>query len=175
MKRNDPITVIKGVGEKTASLYHKLNIETVDDLIRHYPRDYEEWRDLVNIGELKANQVSAIRALVISVPQTVHIRQNMSITTVRVRDNSGACDIVYFNMPYIKNNLQTGKQYIFRGRVILKNNRMTMDQPKIVSPQEFAQNVHRLAPVYPTTKGLTIAAITKTVLAAVNKLDFGED
>ncbi len=175
MKRNDPITVIKGVGEKTAALYHKLNIETVDDLIRHYPRDYEEWRDLVNIGELKANQVSAIRALVISVPQTVHIRQNMSITTVRVRDNSGACDIVYFNMPYIKNNLQTGKQYIFRGRVILKNNRMTMDQPKIVSPQEFAQNVHRLAPVYPTTKGLTIAAITKTVLAAVNKLDFGED
>lgn len=175
MKRNDPITVIKGVGEKTAALYHKLNIATVDELIRHYPRDYEEWRDLVTIGELKANQVSAIRALVISAPQTVHIRQNMSITNVRVKDNSGACDIVYFNMPYIKNNLQPGKQYIFRGRVILKNNRMTMDQPKIVSPQEFAQNVHRLSPVYPTTKGLTIAAITKTVRAAVDNLDFCED
>ncbi|MDE7184244.1 MAG: DEAD/DEAH box helicase, partial [Lachnospiraceae bacterium] len=175
MKRNDPITVIKGVGEKTAALYHKLNIYTVDDLIRHYPRDYEEWRDLVTIGELKANQVSAIRALVISTPQTVHIRQNMSITSVHVKDNSGACDIVYFNMPYIKNNLQPGKQYIFRGRVILKNNRMTMDQPKIISPHEFAQNVHRLAPVYPTTKGLTIAAITKTVRAAVNSLDFCED
>lgn len=167
--------MIKGVGEKTAALYHKLSIETVDDLVRHYPRDYEEWRDLVTIGELRANQVSAIRALVISAPQTVHIRQNMSITTVRVKDNSGACDIVYFNMPYIKNNLQPGKQYIFRGRVILKNNRMTMDQPKIVSPHEFAQNVHRLAPIYPTTKGLTIAAITKTVRAAVDSLDFCED
>ena len=45
----------------------------------------------------------------------------------------------------------------------------------IVSPHEFAQNVHRLAPIYPTTKGLTIAAITKTVRAAVDSLDFCED
>ena len=73
------------------------------------------------------------------------------------KDDSGACDIIYFNMPYIKNSLQVGKQYIFRGRIVLKNNRIAFDQPKIVSPQEFAQNVHRLTPVYSTTKGLTIA------------------
>lgn len=175
MQLNDPITVLNGIGEKTAALYHKLNIYTIHDLITHYPRDYEEWRDIVNIGELKANQVHAIRAMVISIPQTIHIRKNMSVTTVRVKDNSGACDITYFNMPYIKNSLQPGKQYIFRGRVVLKNNRMTMDQPKIISPHEFAQNVHRLAPVYPTTKGLTIAAITKAMHAAINGLSFDED
>ena len=44
MQLNDPITALKGIGEKTASLYHKLNIYSVDDLIKHYPRDYEEWR-----------------------------------------------------------------------------------------------------------------------------------
>ncbi|MBO5145163.1 MAG: ATP-dependent DNA helicase RecG [Lachnospiraceae bacterium] len=175
MQLNDPITVLNGIGEKTAALYHKLNIYTIHDLITHYPRDYEEWRDIVNIGELKANQVHAIRAMVISAPQTIHIRKNMSVTTVRVKDNSGACDITYFNMPYIKNSLQPGKQCIFRGRVVLKNNRMTMDQPKIVSPHEFAQNVHRLAPVYPATKGLTIAAITKAMHAAINNLSFDED
>jgi ATP-dependent DNA helicase RecG len=168
---NDPITALKGVGDKTAALYHKLDIFTVDDLIRHYPRDYEEWRDIVKIGELRANQVHAVHAMVISAPQTVHIRKNMTITTLRVRDDSGACDITYFNMPYIKNNILPGKKYIFRGRVMLKNNRMTIDQPKIVSPHEFAQNVNRLSPIYPTTKGLTIAAITKAVRAAISVLD----
>ncbi|MDE6921257.1 MAG: ATP-dependent DNA helicase RecG, partial [Lachnospiraceae bacterium] len=142
MYLNDPITALKGIGEKTAALYHKLNIFTVNDLIRHYPRDYEEWRDTVKIGELRANQVHAVRAMVISAPQTVHIRKNMTITTLRVKDDSGACDIIYFNMPYIKNNVQPGKKYIFRGRVMLKNNRMTIDQPKIVSPHEFTQNVN---------------------------------
>lgn len=175
MQLNDPITELKGIGEKTATLYHKLNIFTVDDLIKHYPRDYEEWRDIVKIGELRVNQVYAVRAMVINAPQTVHIRKNMSVTTVRIKDESGACDIIYFNMPYIKNSLQVGKQYIFRGRIVLKNNRIAFDQPKIVSPQEFAQNVHRLTPVYPTTKGLTIAAITKTMHMAVDSLDWGQD
>lgn len=175
MQLSDPITSLKGIGEKTASLYHKLSIFTIDDLIRHYPRDYEEWHDIVKIGELRANHVHAVRAMVISAPQTVHIRKNMTITTMRVKDDSGACDITYFNMPYIKNTIQTGKQYIFRGCVILKNNRITIDQPKIVSPHEFAQNVNRLSPIYSTTKGLTIAAITKAVRMAIDVLDVGED
>lgn len=99
----------------------------------------------------------------------------MSVTTVRIKDESGACDIIYFNMPYIKNSLQVGKQYIFRGRIVLKNNRIAFDQPKIVSPQEFAQNVHRLTPVYPVTKGLSIAAITKTMHMALDCLNWGQD
>ncbi len=175
MQLNDPITALKGIGEKTASLYHKLNIYSVDDLIKHYPRDYEEWRDIVKIGELVANQVHAVRALVINAPQTVHARKNMTITTVRVRDDSGACDITFFNMPYIRNSLQPGKQYIFRGRVVLKNNHITIDQPKIISPHEFAQNVNRLSPIYPVTRGLTIAAVIKSIRLAIDALDLQED
>ena len=175
MQLNDPITAVSGIGEKTAALYRKLNIFTVYDLITHYPRDYEEWSDIVNIGELKANHVYAIRGMVISAPQTYHIRKNMSVTSVRVKDASGACDITYFNMPYIRNSLQPGKQCIFRGRVVLKNNKMTMEQPKIVSPHDFERNLHRLSPIYPTTKGLTIAAITKAVRTAIDALDFHED
>lgn len=175
MLQKDPITSVKGIGDKTATLYHKMNIYTIHDLIVHYPRDYEQWHDIVAIGELKAGQVHAIRAMVISAPAVLHVRKNMSVTTVRVRDHSGTCDIVYFNMPYVKNSLQTGKQYIFRGHVLLKNNRMTMEQPKILSPQEFAQNVNRLTPIYPTTKGLTIAAITKSMRTAIDSLSLKED
>ena len=83
MKLSDDITKINGIGEKTASLYHKLNIYTVHDLITHYPRDYEEWGDIVPIAELKVNQTQAIHATVVSVPQTLHVKKTMAITTVQ--------------------------------------------------------------------------------------------
>lgn len=175
MKQTDQITVINGVGEKTATLYNKLNIFTVHDLLNHYPRDYEEWKDIVNIGELRVNQVHSINALVISAPQNISVRKNLSITTVRVKDNTGACDLVYFNMPYIKNSFQVGKRYILRGQVVLRQNRIAMEQPKIVSPHDFARNLHTLTPIYPTTKGLTSNAITKAMRSVINILPLDND
>ena len=35
-----PVNRIKGVGEKTAALFGRINVFTVEDLIGHYPRDY---------------------------------------------------------------------------------------------------------------------------------------
>ena len=155
MKLTDEITNIRGIGEKTAAFYHKLNLYTVHDLIQYYPRDYEEWKDIVRISELCTDQVQSIRATVLNAPQTVHIRRNMSITTVQVKDASGFCELSYFNMPYMKNALQPGKQYILRGRVVMRKNKITMEHPKIITEEEFARNLHRLTPIYSTTKGLT--------------------
>lgn len=175
MRQTDQVTAINGIGEKTSALYNKLNIFTVHDLLNHYPRDYEEWKDIVNIGELRVNQVHSINALVISAPQNISIRKNLTITTIRVKDSSGACDIVYFNMPYIKNSFAVGKRYILRGQVVLRNNRIAMEQPKIVSPHDFERNLHTLTPIYPTTKGLSSNAITKSMRAAINALLWEND
>lgn len=175
MRLTDEITNIRGIGEKTALFYHKLNIYTVHDLIQYYPRDYEEWKDIVLISEICTDQVQAIRATVSGAPQTVHIKRNMSITTVQVKDSSGTCELTYFNMPYMKNALQAGKQYILRGRVVMRKNKLTMEHPKIISEEEFSRNVHKLTPVYSTTKGLTIQAISKSVRTVLEQLSFTKD
>lgn len=172
MKLTDPITSVKGVGDKTAALYHKLNIYTVYDLITHYPREYEEWQDITSISDIQVNQVQAIHATVISVPQTLHVKRNMSITTVHVKDSTGQCDLAYFNMPYIKNNLQPGKQYILRGQAVMRRNVLTLEHPKIITGEEFIKHLHTLTPIYSTTKGLTVQAIAKTVRNALDELAF---
>lgn len=175
MNLTDEITNIKGIGEKTASFYNKLNIYTVHDLIKHYPRDYEEWKDIVQISELCTEQVQSIRAIVLNAPQTVHIKRNMSVTTIQVKDSSGFCELIYFNMPYMKNALQPGKQYILRGRVVIRKNKLAMEHPKIVTEEDFARNLHRLTPIYSTTKGLTAQAISKSVRTALEALSKKED
>ena len=167
MNLTEPITTIHGIGDKTAAFYHKLNIFSVYDLLTHYPREYEEWQDITPINELKVNQIQAIHATVIQTPQTVHVKRNMSITTVHVKDNSGQCDLTYFNVPYIKNALQAGKQYILRGQVVMRRNILTMEHPKIISKDEFISHLHILTPVYSTTKGLTIQNISKSVRSAL--------
>lgn len=165
----DPITSVKGIGEKTAELYYKLNIYTVYDLLKHYPRDYEEWKDIVTISGATTGQVHSIRAMVISQPQTIHVKK-MSITTVHVKDETGQCDLIYFNMPFMKNALQAGKQYIFRGNVVMRRNVLAMEHPKVVTPEEFVKHLGLLTPIYPTTKGLTSQALSKAIRNALEGL-----
>ena len=55
MNLTEPITTIRGIGDKTAAFYHKLNIFSVYDLLTHYPREYEEWQDITPINELKVD------------------------------------------------------------------------------------------------------------------------
>ncbi len=167
LRLTDPITSVKGIGEKTAEFYYKMNVYTVYDLLTHYPRDYEEWKDIVSVGALQAQQVQAIRATVIAQPQTIHVKK-MSITTVHVKDATGQCDLIYFNMPFMKNALQAGKQYIFRGQVVMRRGVLTMEHPKVITPEEFVKHLGLLSPVYPTTKGLTSQAISKAIRNALD-------
>ena len=55
-----PLVQLKGVGEKTAKLFSKLHIDTVEDLLSYYPRDYETFQDCITIAEAQTGQTQAI-------------------------------------------------------------------------------------------------------------------
>ena len=54
MELNDSIKTIKGIGDKTASAFARLGIETVNDLLLNYPRTYVTYEDPVDISDLQA-------------------------------------------------------------------------------------------------------------------------
>ena len=60
MKDAESIRTLKGIGEKTEKLFQKLGIETVGDLLRYYPRDYEEYRKPEEIGKLVPGKKAAV-------------------------------------------------------------------------------------------------------------------
>ncbi|MEG0687196.1 MAG: ATP-dependent DNA helicase RecG, partial [Hungatella sp.] len=53
MKNQESIRTLKGVGDKTGKLFEKLGVDTIDDLLQYYPRDYHSYEAPVSIGELK--------------------------------------------------------------------------------------------------------------------------
>ena len=116
MNQSTPITEIKGVGDKTRKLFEKLDISTVGDLLAHYPRDYETFGTPVPIAEAIPGQTCAIHVTVTGIPNQKKVR-NLTILNVNVRDTSGAMQLTFFNMPFLKKILKPGGYYLFRGLV----------------------------------------------------------
>lgn len=156
------ITALKGIGEKTAKLFSKLNISTTDELLHHYPKDYDKFEPPVMIADAIAGERQAIRGMVVGNMASRHIR-NLNILNFTVQDASGMVQMTYFNMPYLKNTLKKGNFYIFRGAVQKKGDRLIMEQAKVYKPDEYEKLAGCLMPVYMLTKGLSNQMITKAV------------
>lgn len=171
MNSTTPITELKGVGEKTAKLFEKLDIRTIGDLIAHYPRDYETFHEPVPVAEAKSGEVCAIYASVTGIPNKKQVR-NLSILNVTVRDSSGAMQMTFFNMPFLKNVLKPGGFYLFRGLVQSRGAAKIMEQPKIYSYDDYRKQTNVLQPRYGLTKGLTNQAVQKAVKQALTYYEY---
>ena len=130
MKFSSKITELKGIGEKNALLFEKLNIETLGELVHHFPRDFETFQDTLKVCELPNSGKTAFIGKVIKEP-TVLYKNGKSILWFMAGDETGSVRVTYFNMPYLKKTLKTGMEYVFFGNIHQKGSMLVMEQPKI--------------------------------------------
>ena len=162
-----PVNRIKGVGEKTAALFGKINVYTVDDLIRHYPRDYETYDAPVSILETSPGSVQAVYGQITAIPNVKKVR-NLSILNAILKDDNGdSIQLTFFNMPFLKKVLKPGGFYLFRGLVQQRGTHKIMEQPRMFTWDEYRQKSGRLLPRYALTKGLTNQTVQKSVAQAL--------
>lgn len=174
MNNQTPVIEIKGIGEKTEKLFQKLNIYTVGDLLAHYPRDYETFKEPVMIQDAVPGEICAVRVCVVGIPNLKKIR-SLNILNVNVRDASGGMQLTFFNMPFMKNLLKSGGFYIFRGLVQTRGPIKIMEQPKLYSQEDYTRQMQFIQPRYALTKGLTNQAIQKAVRQALTFYEFEQE
>ncbi|MBQ7358750.1 MAG: ATP-dependent DNA helicase RecG [Lachnospiraceae bacterium] len=162
MNLKDHILELKGIGEKSANLFRKLNIETLKDLVFYYPRDYETFVPCIKASEVNAPCLCALKLRIVDDCKIRKIR-NLTILNVSGADDTGVVQLTFFNMAYLKNTLKRGTTYIFRGQVLPKGTNLVMEHPKMYKEDEYAQLLKGIWPKYPLTKGITNQAITKAV------------
>lgn len=164
----EPITVLKGIGDKTAALFKKLGVETIEELLHDYPRAYDAYEEPVPVGQIKEGQIQTVMGQLL---KTASVRRfkNMQIIVTTVKDLTGSLQLTWYNMPYLRTTLEMGRILVFRGRVVKKNNRLTMEQPEIYTQESYSQIVHSMQPVYSQTKGLSNKTITKAVQQALEQ------
>jgi len=174
MNYNDKINVIKGIGEKTEKIFHKLRIETVQDLIEHYPRGYEVFEKPVQISQIQEGCTLSIEASIGMTPKMKRVR-NLQILSVQVKDSSGVLNLTWFNMAFLQKTLHLGYHYIFRGKVIRKSGILVMEQPGIYEKGDYYKLLKVMQPIYPLTEGMTNKAVAKAIDQALASLDFAKD
>ncbi|MEW4413630.1 ATP-dependent DNA helicase RecG [Clostridium sp. AN503] len=164
----EPITKLKGIGEKSGSLFKKLGVETVEELLHYYPRAYDAYEAPVPVGQVREGSVAAVSGQLL---KTASVRRfkNIQVIVTTVKDMTGGLTLTWFNMPYLRTTLQMGKILVFRGRVVKKNNRLTMEQPEIFAPEVYEAIMHSMQPIYGQTRGLGNKAITKAVAQALEQ------
>lgn len=161
------IIELKGVGEKTQKYFEKLGVNYVEDLYRFYPRRYDSFTNPVPVSDVVLNEGNVIKAVLIG--SMVNRRtKNLVVSTGTFRDQSGDIEAVFFRMPFLSKTLRSGCFYILRGRVINKNGKKRIEQPKIYSPEEYEKLQGSLQPIYPLTDGLSNLTVQKCVKQALS-------
>lgn len=175
MDWNSDLTSVKGIGEKTVKLFHKLDIYTVRDLLYYLPRDYEKYEEPKSISECKSGGVITIRARIPN--QNIELRKAGRLVLLKfyLLEGDKKIDITYFNMAFLKNTFWPGQEYIFRGKLEEKKGRLSMDQPKFYKPEEYQKFLNTLQPVYSLTKGLTSSFIQKAVKEILKNISLEQE
>ena len=107
-----PLTSFKGIGKSRAELFFKQGIVSARDVLDYFPRNYLDERQRTPISEIMVDQDVIIRGRLLGELKNFH-KGRMTITNGRIADETGEIPVVWFNQPYLVNNLKAGGLYLF--------------------------------------------------------------
>lgn len=174
MELNSNIKTIKGIGDKTASLFGRLGVETVDELVHSFPRNYLSYEDAVSCASAKVLERVFVKATVKSLVFEKKLR-NMVISTFTIGDSTGDITVVYFNSPYIKNVFKKGDSFVFVGQLKVNRNKREMSMPEYYKLADYERQKAVMQPVYKLTKGLSNNIFKKSIQSVAPVISRIED
>ena len=115
---NKMITELPGIGEKRAELFKKRGIRTLSDLLYFFPRSHEDRTKFKNIAGCAEGEDVCIKARVARPVEVFKARKGMTVSTMVIRDDSDALNIVWYNNRFVKDAYHAGEEYVFFGKII---------------------------------------------------------
>ncbi len=169
MNTESPITALKGIGEKTAALFHRVGVDTVGELLSYYPRTYDVYEPPVTFANIEEDKIQAVTGFVRKAPVSARAGRT-TVTTLTLEEFGEHLHLSWFHMPFLRNSLTPGSTWIFRGRVQKKKGRLLMEQPEIFTPEAYEEKLHAMQPVYSLTSGLSNKTVEKAVRQALEEI-----
>ena len=154
MNLKDNISCLRGVGAKRAEALKKLNIETIGDLLWLFPRKYEDRRNVLSVMEVPLDTDVLISGRVVTAGLSGNPYSRSRLLKVLIEDNTGTVQLLFFNGKYLANYFKPGAEFVFFGKITLRNGIRQMTHPEFHKPGDKG-DIRGLIPVYPLTEGLT--------------------
>jgi ATP-dependent DNA helicase RecG len=162
---------LPGLGMAKPSALAALGIETVKDLLFHFPRRHEDRRTFRPLGSLEEGEMAVVRGTIEGV-RVVRLRGRTSYVQATVVDDSGFVDVRWWNMPWLAKRLALGAEVILFGKV--KGGRLTQPELEVLRGED-PLHAGRIVPIYPLTEGITAPALRRAVFVALEAASSIED
>jgi ATP-dependent DNA helicase RecG len=163
-------------GKSSKAVEKALGLSTVGELLRHYPRRFNERGELTDLSKL----VEGDEVTVLAEIETTSVRRipgrRLNILEVTIRSGRHRASLSFFNQPWRERDLRPGRQAMFAGKVTRFRDKLQLNSPDYVlldeddpqNPQDFAG---ALIPVYPAAAGLPSWTIAACIRLALEHLD----
>lgn len=157
-----PVSRLRGVGHVKELAYAAAGVHSILDLLYYFPRAYENRGHTVLLADTDPEAKCATILTVATEPRVHNIKRGMSLLKLRAFDESGSCEITYFNQSYLKDKFPIGSTFRFYGKVEHQKGRYLMTSPT-AEAYTPSTPLPPLVPVYRLSEGLSQKQIAQNV------------
>jgi len=164
---DSPLTAVPGIGPKSAKTLKKLGLETLDDLLWHLPRRYDDYSKLKTINRLELGDEVTIIGTVEKISVRPVSGGRLKLVEATVSDGTGSIGVTWFNQTWIATRLKPGKAVVLSGGVEQYLGKLTMNGPEWEPLERKQVHTNRIVPVHPLTAGVTAKWLRRVINSVV--------
>ncbi len=168
---NTEVMFLKGVGPRLTPAFQKLGLLTARDVLLHFPRRYDDRRNMPQVRDVHPGDWVTLKGRVVSVNSRPTGR-GMVILSAYLRDASGSIELTWFNQPWIKKALEKHDgEVIVYGQIKEGRNALTIQAPEyeLIGEDDDPEDFAKIVPVYALTEGLPQKAMRNAAANAIEK------
>jgi ATP-dependent DNA helicase RecG len=162
-----PVQFLKGVGPQRAELLARVGVNTVRDVLFHFPRDYQDFTDQRDVAHLEPGHLQTVAGVV----QDIDLRPmgvGRSLLGVLIESQNGFLRAVWFNQPFLREKFSIGQRVLVSGKPKFRGLTWEMSHPVVETlADDEPAPAGRILPVYPATEGLPQWQIRQAVRTAL--------
>ena len=163
-------------------LARALDVHTVGELLRHYPRRYEQRGELTDLDSLRDGEHVTVLAQISAVTTRMMKNRRGKLTEVTVTDGRGTLTLAFFRQPWREKDMKPGLHGLFAGQVSSYGRKRQLIHPDCEllgtadpGTEMAAEHAAEIIPVYPATRELASWKIAKAVKTVLDTLDIADD
>ena len=158
MNLHQPLSVLPGIGPKSAEKYKKLGIETVEDLLLYFPFRYEDFKSK-NVLDLEDGEKAVVSGLVATPANVQYYGYKRNRLRFTIKQGELVLAVSFFNQPYLADKIELGQTVAVFGK---------WDKAKgaLTGMKLLAQVEDDLRPVYRLAQGVSQSALVKVIKTA---------
>ncbi|TET38970.1 MAG: ATP-dependent DNA helicase RecG [Planctomycetota bacterium] len=163
------VQYVKGVGPKRCKDLVALGVQTVLDLLYHFPRKYLDRSDVTPIDEVVYGEMAVVRGKVTDA--RMRYGRRMPVFKVMIDDGTSIIKATFFNQPWVADKLTIGTDVLLAGKVEGPDHALELKSPEyaLIEEDSEALELGRIVPYYPLTGKLNQKWLRKVMRNCLDK------